>query len=654
MPNNSLQTLRGIAITGVLVYHLGLTQKSGFLGVDVFFVISGYLIFKGIVRDRDGNLLSLKRFMTKRVFRIHPALIITLLSVSFISLLYLSPLGELQTSSQASILSLIFVSNYYFLSNVGSYFDDYADSIPTLHLWSLSVEFQVWLIFFFIALALRKIRKKKIFKILFFSASGITLATISVVERYFFIDYELNQFAFYSTGIRGFELLLGALAFSFVDNPKKSLSSKNVKLQTILLTFCIFIYFMPTENSSYSRLILLGICLAYLASGEHSSNSRIMIFLSGVGNYAYVLYLIHWPIIVFVRQTLILGNFGKLMLIAFGILLVFYLHQIELKFIDRSRHLIKSNQQLKGIPKLTFFSFIIAIVLAFPGYAAKGGGFNSEVKEIYLSKKRSSDQCHNYQDLKPLRFCTFNQNENNEYLDVLLVGDSHASVYTDSLIDFGKRNQLNVGITTSSGCPVFPLDLIRQTSKSNCISFSDHVVKIMNNYRPIKTVLVTRVGSYLNATPRVGEEPENVSDVCIMSRIGEKACGSENDLIRLYNKTKDSFFKSIPKNSQIIEVLEQPEFYFAFEKCTSIFQISEKCFTIPRSDIDRRYDVINRLFFVRDNRRHMKISVKNHFCDANVCSAFDRGGRILFYDSHHLNLLGAQIVFSKYIAPVLV
>ena len=140
-----VQGLRAVAVLLVIVFHAGLPLPAGFAGVDVFFVISGFVITALILRQLDAGGFSLVEFYVRRIKRLLPALILMLVVVLALSFLLESPLGPQQTTAKTGVGAMLLVANMVILRTSGDYFDAAATTNPLLHMWSLSVEEQFYL-----------------------------------------------------------------------------------------------------------------------------------------------------------------------------------------------------------------------------------------------------------------------------------------------------------------------------------------------------------------------------------------------------------------------------------------------------------------------------------------------------------------------------
>ena len=138
---SEIDGLRAIAILSVLLYHAHLGLRAGLVGVDVFFVISGYLITSLLYQEwlTTGHI-DFFAFYARRVRRLFPALMLVVISVLVVSAFVLSPYGEIKQVAQSAAASLLFVGNFFFMAHTGGYFSQTSEHFPLLNMWSLGVE----------------------------------------------------------------------------------------------------------------------------------------------------------------------------------------------------------------------------------------------------------------------------------------------------------------------------------------------------------------------------------------------------------------------------------------------------------------------------------------------------------------------------------
>ena len=290
--------LRAIAVLSVVIFHaFPSLLQGGFIGVDIFFVISGYLISKHIWDDLRTGSFSIKKFYARRVRRIFPALSVVLLACLLVGWVILTP-GEYESLGRHIFAGSLFLSNFLFWKEAG-YFDSAADTKPLLHLWSLGIEEQFYIVWpLFLALVWRF---NKYLRWALLGVIGISLAySVAVVRHDVVAD-------FYSPFTRFWELALGAfLAYAIAQ--KLTLSVPNRSILSWLGLGLIFVAAIVIKNSdpfpgALALLPTLGAALLIYAGEEAWLNRNLLShrLLVWIGLISYPLYLWHWPLLSFVR-----------------------------------------------------------------------------------------------------------------------------------------------------------------------------------------------------------------------------------------------------------------------------------------------------------------------------------------------------------------
>lgn len=295
--------LRAIAVLLVVLYHLHTAKCSGgFVGVDTFFVISGYLISSLIVSDIDSGRFSLTDFYERRIRRIFPALIVMLAGVAILADVTLLP-TELKACGKSLMAALLSVSNFYFWIHT-SYFDAStgASSItPLLHTWSLAVEEQFYLVLPLTLRALRSLPRPRLFAVLSLIAiASLIWSSITAAQN--------SSAAFYMLHTRAWELLLGTL---LAICPERFQVPSALRDLVSLLGLALILWpsFTYTDDTPFPGLTAVPPCLGtalviFAGFGKSARPGYVSRFLSlppmrFVGLISYSLYLWHWPLIVF-------------------------------------------------------------------------------------------------------------------------------------------------------------------------------------------------------------------------------------------------------------------------------------------------------------------------------------------------------------------
>ena len=294
--------LRALAVLPVILFHAGFNIFSGgFVGVDIFFVISGYLITTIIHAEMEQGKFSVINFYERRARRILPALFVVMLACIPIAFLVLLP-NDMQSFSKSLIAVSIFASNILFRHESG-YFDIASELKPLLHTWSLAVEEQFYLIFPFLLMMFWKSDRKKILIIL----SAIFFVSFGLAE---WGSYAKPSSAYFLLLARGWELLVGAFAAFFLSRKNYSEFTKNFCEIAGWVGFALILYaiFMHSKNTPYPGVYALvptvGALLIILFAKQDTTLGKFLgnkIFVS-FGLISYSAYLWHQPLFAFARN----------------------------------------------------------------------------------------------------------------------------------------------------------------------------------------------------------------------------------------------------------------------------------------------------------------------------------------------------------------
>ncbi|HDL7825901.1 TPA: acyltransferase [Yersinia enterocolitica] len=384
-----LDGLRAIAVLAVVFYHAKLSLfgyelfKGGFLGVDVFFVLSGFLITSIIFSDLTKNDFSISDFFLRRAKRILPALILILLISSFFAYAFLLP-DNLVVYAKTLYSALFFISNFYFFDE-DTYVSDSSDYKPLLHTWSLSVEWQFYIIFPFLCIIIFKhFRNNKLKFIVYLLLSSLLLAQL--------LSSWQPNFSFYLLPTRMWELLAGsAVAILLMENTVNISNSYYKIMPSIgLLIILLSIFFIDdkiTHPSVITMLPILGACIIIFFSRQRDIATSLLSIkpVIFIGAISYSIYLWHQPLFVFYRVKV--GSIdvqSSIMLILLSVALaIVSFYFIEKPF--RKRHLTLWKW---GIMLISVLALII-----FAGLAIIKNGFSDSAGERLspLAKKMYED-----------------------------------------------------------------------------------------------------------------------------------------------------------------------------------------------------------------------------------------------------------------------
>jgi peptidoglycan/LPS O-acetylase OafA/YrhL len=384
--------LRAIAVLVVVFFHYNVPYfTGGFVGVDVFFVISGYLISSIIFKDLANNTFSFLAFYERRIRRIFPALFV-MLCISTMTAFILYDYETLLTFGQSLFTTVFFGSNFYFSKNAG-YFAISPQQITLLHTWSLSLEEQFYLVFPIFVYFICKYQASKInYYIVTGFALSLSLCLILSEQKYL-------RFAFYMLPTRAWEFLFGTLlALRFFP----SLSNKKIfHLFSIigfgLILIAVFMLSSTTTYPSYYTLLpVLGTAFI-IYSGKNFHQAVINKILGFplfvfIGKISYSLYLWHWVLFVFYRYVF----YGVFNSVDIFILLIssFFLSFLSWRFIEQPFRHLQKNISYKSVFKVAFVVSSLFLILGLTIY--KMNGFPSRFPENKILMEAQKDSLQDF------------------------------------------------------------------------------------------------------------------------------------------------------------------------------------------------------------------------------------------------------------------
>jgi peptidoglycan/LPS O-acetylase OafA/YrhL len=424
--------LRALAIIPVLFYHVGVPGfAGGFAGVDIFFVISGYLICGMIDADITSGSFSLGNFYKRRILRILPALFVMFLVTSILAYAYCLPV-ELKEYSKSLASAVGSVSNIYFGSTAG-YFDAPAATKPLLHTWSLGVEEQFYLVVpLLMLLAYRFLPKHA--KPLFAALAVLSFAAAMLVS------YRNTDFVFYLTPFRAWELMLGALlAIGFFPVPETGLARNLCGAAGMLLVLGAVVFGSASAPLlAVTSVASIGSALLIASSERRPSMAGRLLSLRPIvfiGLISYSLYLWHWPLIVFQRtDNLLVANASNTTTELVLIVASIGIACLSWKFVE-----LPFRSKARDTPKAAVFgiaSTAMASAFALCGLVliANGAPFRFPDRVVAIASYLA------YDSSAAFRTGSCYLSSNRQHLDVqtcmtpdpkrpnyLLVGDSHAA-----------------------------------------------------------------------------------------------------------------------------------------------------------------------------------------------------------------------------------
>ena len=562
--------LRAIAVGAVILYHAQITIfghqpfKGGFIGVDIFFVISGYLITSIILKELlTTNSFSFLNFYQRRVRRILPVLLFVMLVSLPFAWIYLLPSNFIDFS-KSILYSLGFSSNFYFHYSGQQYGAASGLLKPFLHTWSLSVEEQYYIFFPVILLiTFRYFRKYLIHTLIFGFIISLGLSDWS--------SKNYPSVSFYFLHTRMWELLAGSiLAYFEITLGHRS---KNKKLNLIFPSIGLFLiihsilYFNDEmlHPSLYTLSPIIGVCLIIWFSNNDELITKVLSIklLVGVGLISYSLYLWHYPVFAFARVTEITPKGDIYLKLLFGIIIL-VLSITSYYFVERPFR--NKKNKFNKIFGVIFISIIILII--FNLSVIQNNGFKNRIPEIlskhYLSEEKLNllKNSNDWSCLANNEGCKFN---NLSKKKIYIIGDSHIASLIFDLKERIVKKDYKFIYYSCAYYPGFNL-VIKKTQKTQKICNDEYFQKVKKILSNEKNSIIIFGGRF----------PVHLSNYYFDNQEGGVEFGNQGGTIQgkgkkwqneyisvgMYKDIKDSFQNEVlelSKNNNIVLVYPIPE-----------------------------------------------------------------------------------------------
>lgn len=628
--------LRAVAVVPVVLFHAGFSSFSGgYVGVDVFFVISGYLITTILLSELHAGKFSIVKFYERRARRLLPALFLVMASCLPFAWLWLLP--EDMVDIGQSLMSVVgFVSNLLFWREETGYFNTAAELKPLLHTWSLAVEEQFYLLFPLALMLLWRLQHTGLW-VLLALVSAISLA---IAE---WGAYNQPAAAWFLLPTRAWELGIGALAAMHLRNKPLNPQARggvNQLMSLVGIGMIAWAIFFFDDNTPFpgiwGLLPVAGTALVILFATPATLGGKMlgMPALVGIGLISYSAYLWHQPLLAFARQR----NIVELELpMVWGLIVAtFGLAWLSWRYVETPfRHAsIVSRKQV--------FSFSAAGMVAFfvvgtTGWAMNGfeGRVRGKVAEELVkasAETKGQYECWSMTDQTKRADCIIGVDGHNADYEFALVGDSHISTLYPALDAFAKgRQETGIDLTLGS-CPVF-LQRYPQGTKNHkqCRSLQLYFSEIMSSDVLPSKIIVG--GRWIEWFERVdSREAKELSA----------------DIIRSLRKILES-------GRAVILLYPVPEMHFNVPKLLLKYlhnqgNISSGAGSVHYSDFNMRAKAAKSVLdAIGDHQNLTRVYPENLLCDTILkdrCAAHI-DGKPLYSDDNHLRKFGVELILEN-------
>lgn len=486
--------LRAVAALLVILFHADMPGFSnGYVGVDVFFVLSGFLITSLLLRERlKTNSISLWAFYARRARRLFPAALLVLLVTAVLYQLWATPL-DVSTNRDGFAFASIYVSNWFFMSQATDYFAEGTAISPVLHYWSLSVEEQfylLWPIFMLGALSIRAIRER--LTIQFFIAM---LAIFFVISAY--MDSGNETSAYFNTIARAYQLIAGASLAVIVLKWNQQGRPINVITRNapwigalaflaLLVTSTSLIELSPWQVGAIGVAATVGVLFGISVHEESRVFRPFTIPASrALGRWSYSMYLWHWPVIVLGGLIGVMPEYWGwrvplVLAITIALAAVTY-RLVEYRFLRMSVSVIKSQRRAIGAGVLATVAVALAslAILRVPDLSA-------QVIATAAQGQEESDG--------PVAETKIDATGGGN--TVLVVGDSHANFWRQGFSAYAREQGFSVVFVTKLSCPWMDIPALEPKSRDTLFNCQERLwepaLEAAKEFRPEVTILASR------------------------------------------------------------------------------------------------------------------------------------------------------------------
>ena len=633
--------LRAVAVLPVILFHAGFGAfGGGFVGVDVFFVISGYLITSIILSEKQAGTFSLVRFYERRARRILPALFLVMAASVVLAWMWSLPDDMTEFSRSLAAVS-VFSSNILFWQESG-YFDTAAELKPLLHTWSLAVEEQYYVLFPPLILMVWGFGVRRIAGILSLGAlASLALAQWGAFAR--------PSATFFLLPTRGWELAIGALiAIYLKDRPALALNSGAAQALSLagllLIALAVFAYDSATPFPSlYALVPTIGAALILLFATPANAVGRLLgsNVLVGVGLISYSAYLWHQPLFAFARKREI-GDPSTAMMMALAAVAI-VLAYLSWRFVERPFRrsgTVTRAQVFYGALAGTVLFFVVGLVGSLNGGFPSRYDMPSELAGSF-ERTRKLGSCFSGTGLHVREDWLCDVGDIAKPISFVMFGDLHAASLYEVFDQAAKEDGQRGVFVAAGGCtPFLGIHALRgDQAERNCNLLNQRVLDFVKTNAIGKIVLIARWTYYTDG----GYDGTNFSYIGLDPSDTRSRDVSRDAFARGLENTVNEYARmgvQIYLIAQIPQQLADPKkiFYRAMSGRTVDAGIIGKLSI--GSDEHRRLQDFTSALFRQHTALHL-VSFDDILCAGLRCAAGDQTGSF-YFDKDHLSLYGAS------------
>ncbi|OBP16701.1 hypothetical protein A5320_04765 [Rheinheimera sp. SA_1] len=621
--------IRAIAVMAVLLFHFFPAMfPLGYLGVDVFFVISGFLISSYIIKECDEGKFSYAEFYHRRIKRILPVVMLVLTVCSVLSIFIFTP-SNLRDYSFSLLSSLSFTANIYFWRN-GGYFGLDNSIEPLLHMWSLGVEEQFYLIFpIFMVLLLSKVKNKTY---VFLTVAALCLT--SFLACIYLIFKDLTAPAFFLLPARAWQFGVGILAaMYFMKN-----NTTHHKFVELGIIAALFLFFCIEFTQIPAGTVVSVMTALFLAKKFNTTGFLAFFFLNNhvrkIGIISFSLYLWHWPLVAFINYYVVEEH--SYLVMTAGLVVTFGLSLFSYRWVEEPFRRDFSHKIVYG-----YLAMSIGALLALSGlvYSNQGHMVRNSPLVIALSDaRRTHFYCAlaDYFFYQGTRACGINASADIQP-SIAVLGNSHAQMYVPSLTRVFAQQQLAGVLVPLNGClPTLDVNITSQCLNMAKINFA--AVQADPNIKMVMLAMTWNDDRLVNA------DGSNVAE--------DKKLRLTTSVLSLVQELEKSGKKVL-----VVGPIQLPEIDIAsvLSRKLKFNHVSEaealQLLKKPRATFDHDYAVIINLLEQSLGARLLKPS--DTLCDQEYCYLGNE--KVVFFsDISHLSEKGTAALdpmFSKALQP---